>query len=85
MNVPLQRQQPGMVPPTNVEDDWARMGYHVLRELDRMNAQIERLSDKIEELSIKGAVTHAKLMAYGALGGSLGMAALHLITKLFVG
>ena len=59
-------------------DEWQKLGYHVLKELERLNQSNQMLSDKVIGLQLKVAAIAGGV---GTLGGAIGA----LLAKHFIG
>ena len=53
-------------------DEWQQMGYHVLKEFERLDQVTKEMNDKVTSLQLRVA-TYAG--AAGVLGGSLALLA----------
>ncbi len=96
MNEPLVPPSSVVPPPTSHDDDWSKMAYYVLKELERLDADAKRRSDllfarfdalydKVEKVVVQGAVTHAKVVLYGAVGGAVALTIFELLSKFHLG
>lgn len=50
-------------------DDWQDIGQHVIKELERMNDNIEQLKDSMTDVKVDVAMLQVKSGVWGLIGG----------------
>lgn len=98
MHPPTSELSPGGAAtiPTSEDGGWNAMAFYVLKELERLaedaekrevrlTKKIDKLTDKLDTVTLQGAVTHAKVVFYGAVGGGVIVALLQAAQHLILG
>ncbi len=65
----------------NKESGWNEWSHHVLQELKRLDGNIEKMSQKLNEMSISIAELKIKAGMWGAVGAMVSVAVIALLEK----
>ena len=60
------------------KDSWTEWSQHVLKELERLNDQLEKLQDSSNNIHIELAMLKVKASAWGAVAGTIPILILYL-------